>query len=681
MGNGIESNEDHPVDVTGSELFIALAGSKGNHQCALTRAGEVMCWGFNFYGGLGDDTNDKKSAPVAVVADHGETRALGVGNWRREYRCYGDDSCDFDRESFDVPMLKDPTEGDPSGTDSTPAFTVTNLKSFESVSLHPDDACTTTALASGRVANGSSTLSLTSSALAAIKNAVFVKRGDQCRPHRTDYTYESGTARITGDAEGADRTPSLTINLLAASDTLSLHRSPDCSDSALASATATGASEEVTLASLGSPGIHHLYLKQNGVCHLHPFRYTLEQGPLPPFSVGATHSCLQKGGAFKCWGDNDYGQIGDKATTDREQPVVVTTLGNNVTVKAISAGIHHTCAILQNNSVKCWGRNDESQAGPGNSETCRNGLACAKTAVAPNLGSGRTAKALSSGSGDHTCAIRDNDTLVCWGHNDYGQLGDGSTTNRSVPVAVNVGSNRTVQAVSTGVAHTCALLDNDTLKCWGWNDHGQLGYGDTTDRGDESGEMGNSLGVVNVGSGRTVRAVSAGTTHTCALLDNDTLKCWGQNTYGQLGYGDENHRGDGANEMGNALGAVNVGTSRSVVSVSAGDSRTCAVLDNGSVACWGGGFATNALGQGSGATFDTCARTDDYPGSGCLKTPGVVALPANRTARAIGTGYYHTCALMDDDSAMCWGRDNYAQIGTSGANNGTETPVTVEFGD
>merc|ERR1712014_430620 len=101
--------------------------------------------------------------------------------------------------------------------------------------------------------------------------------------------------------------------------------------------------------------------------------------------------------------------------------------------------------------------------------------------------------------------------------------------------AIDLGSGRSAKALASGFHHTCAILDNDEVKCWGQNYNGQLGYGDTSNRGDDSGEMGDSLAAIDLGTGRSAKALAHGYTHTCAILDNDEVKCWGKNVGGQLG--------------------------------------------------------------------------------------------------------------------------------------------------
>ncbi|MCX6015861.1 MAG: hypothetical protein NT020_09805, partial [Chloroflexales bacterium] len=152
----------------------------------------------------------------------------------------------------------------------------------------------------------------------------------------------------------------------------------------------------------------------------------------------------------------------------------------------------------------------------------------------------------------HSCAILSNGSVKCWGYNANGELGLGDTKTRgtdgkemwsNLPV-IDLGINSDsakymAKSLSAGDSHTCAILSDDSLKCWGKNDKGQLGLGDQQSRGDASNEMGNNLPKVNLGVGKTAKYVSAGVSHTCAILNDDTLKCWGDNTNGKLGNGNE----------------------------------------------------------------------------------------------------------------------------------------------
>ena len=182
-------------------------------------------------------------------------------------------------------------------------------------------------------------------------------------------------------------------------------------------------------------------------------------------------------------------------------------------------------------------------------------------------------------------AHQDDDTLKCWGRNGDGQLGYGDSTDRTSPEAtavVDLGSGRTAKMVSAGRRYTCAILDDDTLKCWGNNGDGELGYGDTTSRNSPE-----STAVVDLGSGRTAKTLLAGDGHTCAILDDDTLKCWGNNGNGQLGIGGLT-----------SSNSVDFGSGRTVKTASAGNTHTCAVLSDESTWCWGSN-SNGEVGEGS----------------------------------------------------------------------------------
>ncbi|MEC7280146.1 MAG: FG-GAP-like repeat-containing protein, partial [Candidatus Thermoplasmatota archaeon] len=202
-----------------------------------------------------------------------------------------------------------------------------------------------------------------------------------------------------------------------------------------------------------------------------------------------------------------------------------------------SVGGNTVCAIDDNGDLKCWGSDQYGQLGtPGTAQ-----LLTSPPSTPIDLGPGRTAVAVDTGGIGQTCAILDNGDLKCWGNNDYGQLGDGTTTSRTSPSStpVNLGAGRTAVAVSVGTYHTCAILDNGDLKCWGGDYHGQLGDGTTTVEGNyqTSRVLSPPSTPVDLGTGRTAVAVDTNGVSTCAILDNGGLKCWGAGGNGMLGDG------------------------------------------------------------------------------------------------------------------------------------------------
>ncbi len=416
------------------------------------------------------------------------------------------------------------------------------------------------------------------------------------------------------------------------------------------------------------------------------FQYTVSDGTLTdtglvtvtviaPGSIlqlvgGNSHICaLRFDGTVKCWGLNAYGNLGLGDTNSRgNEPNEMGTnlplvqLGTGRTAVTLAAGGEHTCALLDNNTVKCWGYNSAGQLGLGDGASRGNGPGqMGDSLPALSFGTGRTVVQMDGGA-EHTCAVLDNGSLKCWGGNANGQLGLGDTANRgdapgemgnALP-AVNLGTGRTAIMVSAGGAHTCALLDNLTTKCWGSNFRGQLGLGDTADRGDAAGEMGDNLPVVNLGAGLTAGSLVLGELHSCALLSNSSVKCWGFGSFGALGIGDSSDRGGAPGEMGNALPAVNLGAGRTALGLAAGH-HTCALLDNLAVKCWGyGDFGQ--LGQGNTSWIGT------GPNQMGNNLPPV-ALGTGVVADAISAMLYDSCVLTSDDRVKCWGGNLNGQLG------------------
>ena len=394
-------------------------------------------------------------------------------------------------------------------------------------------------------------------------------------------------------------------------------------------------------------------------------------------TAGEDQTCaILANGSVRCWGENAFGGLGQGDTTQRgdganEMAAALppVDLGTGRTATAVSAGSGDNCALLDNGTVKCWGQNDHGQLGQGDTNHRGDGPNEMGDNLPPiNLGAGRTAIAITAGGGQN-CALLDNGTVKCWGWNHRGQLGQGDTANRgdgpnemgdNLP-PINLGTGRTAIAITAGFGHTCALLDTARVKCWGLNLSGQLGQGDTVDRGDGPNEMGDNLPAVSLGTGRTVTAVTAGDSHACALLDNATVKCWGDNPFGQLGLGDGNARGDVAGEMGANLPAVSLGTGRTATGIAAGTAHTCARLDNATVKCWGLG-TFGQLGQG-----DANHRGDGANEMGDNLPP--INLGTGRTATAVTAGFGQTCVRLDNASIKCWGENDHGQLGQGDTSN------------
>lgn len=297
--------------------------------------------------------------------------------------------------------------------------------------------------------------------------------------------------------------------------------------------------------------------------------------PTPVFGLGAGvtqvssggHTCAVVSGGLKCWGLNDYGQLGTSNTQDRSSPADVVGLGSGV--RSVSGRYQHTCAVTTGGALKCWGYDSDGQLGTGGTtwdpvshplDVLSSGVASVSTgathtcavmtsgaakcwgynydgAVGDGTNTSRDTpvdvfgltsgvKAISAGAYS-TCAVTSAGAAMCWGSNDSGLLGDGTTTNRNQPTPVS-GLGHGVAAVTVGSDHACARTTSGGVKCWGNNDNGQLGDGTIVDRH-------TPVDVVGLSSG--VKAVEAGPGFTCALLTSGSLRCWGANAFGRLGDG------------------------------------------------------------------------------------------------------------------------------------------------
>jgi len=393
-------------------------------------------------------------------------------------------------------------------------------------------------------------------------------------------------------------------------------------------------------------------------------------------------------GELKCFGSNAVGQIGSGGTTtlgdsalEMGDALVAVNLGTGRTVRSVSTGTIHTCALLDNGTVKCFGEGDNGRLGyASTSDIGRVSAAMGDALPAVDLGTGRTATQLATGAA-HTCALLDNGTVKCWGLNDDGQLGVGDTDARgdgagemgdALPaVSLGLASGVSVTGIVAGDAHTCVLLSNGGVKCWGSGANGRLGSGDENSRGDEAGEMGAVLEVVDLGTGRAAKALSAGGSHTCAIRDTNDVVCWGVGATGRLGIGSEDDVGNAEGEMGGSLIPVALGVGRTAIALNAGRIHSCAVLDDATTKCWGGG-ANGRLGSGGQDNIG------DQPGElGDTLSP--IALGMGRTVRAVVASVAHTCVVLDTFALKCFGLGTSGRLGSGGTS--TLGDAAVEMGD
>ncbi|MBK8262862.1 MAG: hypothetical protein IPK80_16190 [Nannocystis sp.] len=384
---------------------------------------------------------------------------------------------------------------------------------------------------------------------------------------------------------------------------------------------------------------------------------------------GAGHTCaLLPHGEVRCWGSGTFGRLGLGNTTTLgdgpgELPTPAAIVGGAAADVAIAGSA--TCVALLSGAVRCVGSNSQGELGINSTIVIGdtiNELPPADSAV------GKPAKAIFGGSGSF-CIIATDNALRCWGDNTDGQLGLGSKgvigdQPGELPKSdVSVGAGFVPAQVSFGNNFTCARSAVGKVRCWGQNDVGQLGYGNTVYLGDDPGE----LPTADVNLGGFVTAISSGVHHTCAVLDGGAVRCWGRNNRGQLGIGNTSSIGDGGGEMPPAI--VNLGGM--AAQVACGNDHSCALLQGGQIRCWG----ENDVGQ---LGIGTTATIGDGPGE---MPPAEVTLGGLAFAIYGDTGADSHCALLAGEQIRCWGANSSGQLGIGSTNNigDNELPSSAPF--
>ncbi|MCB0912512.1 MAG: hypothetical protein KDB60_12935 [Propionibacteriaceae bacterium] len=670
LGNGTTTSSNVPVAVsTGGVLSgrTVTAVSAGDaHSCAVAD-GLAFCWGLNTNGRLGDGTTTSRATPVAVVgpvASTGNVTAVSAGS---THSCAIADGAAYCWGNNGNGQLGN---GGTATTVSTPVAVSTSGvlsgRTLRSISAGSNTSCAAGGTpgscwglgSSGQLGNGSTPTDQTTPVDADLTGptcpdgAVRVDAGTCSLFQGTSYWGRLGYSIGTWTAPDSDWVKATTDTRSAVSPSASSRTSTTLALGWSKVSELFDSYAEYTLQrSTSATGSNPSTIYKGGL------RTAIDRGGLPTrtsnldvslVSSGGDQTCAVLEGSVYCWGDNTNGELGTGNTTGTTTPTAVIDTGGLAgrTVTAVSAAMdnggdngEHTC-VVADGAVFCWGLNTDGELGDGTTTQRTSPVEAGSFTDATQVATGYM----------HSCALSGGQ-VYCWGDNSRGQLGDGTTRQRNNPVLVQgLLAGRTVTAIAAGAAHTCAVADG-AVYCWGSNVSGQLGI-DSSGSGTNS-----SLPVVvltsGVLNGRTVTQVAAGEAHTCVVADG-SVYCWGYNSNGQVG--------DNSTTTRTAPVAVSGpwASGDDLTSLSAGMYHTC-VVAAGKAYCWG----DNARGQiGNGNTTDQ--RTPTAVTSG-----GVLS----GTVDQISAGELHTCAVSGS-ATYCWGYNSTGQLGDTTTTQRT-TPVAV----
>lgn len=384
-------------------------------------------------------------------------------------------------------------------------------------------------------------------------------------------------------------------------------------------------------------------------------------------AAGSAHSCaLLDDGQVHCWGRNDLGQLGRGNTVtigDNETPSAVAplNLGSRVIVD-LTAGDLHTCALFSDGGVSCWGLGSVGSLGQGNTATLGDN-AGETPATIPAINLGAAAIQIDAG-GSHTCALLVGGTVTCWGLNNHGQLGYGHTntigdneTPASAGAVANLGN---VVEIAVGAEHSCARNSAGEVRCWGRGSAGRLGYGNTINLHQPRADA--------IAIGGAAARIAAGGFHTCATIGT-SVKCWGLGSSGQLGYGNTQTIGDDANETPATVAAIDFG--EAITDLRMGGQRTCAELASGSVRCWGEN-SDGRLGYG---------HTDDLGDNAGEEANLLPDINIGDGVDHLATGLVHTCALLKTGGVRCWGPSGDGRLGYGNSEFIGDNETPADAGD
>jgi alpha-tubulin suppressor-like RCC1 family protein len=616
LGNNALVSSSSAVDVIGVSNAVAVAAG-GNHSCALGADGRVKCWGKNLQGQLGDGSTTDRTIPVPVLNITDATAISASSDFN------GNSTCAL-LASGNVTCWGDDLGGT---TNLTTPTTVAGLSGSTSISVGSTHMC---AVRAGQVwcrgsnfygelgnnSTGNSTAPVQALGIATGATAVSAGSGHTCAlvSGAVQCWGQNGAGQIGDGTLTGPRLSPTPVTGLSGVASIAAGGGTSCAVLSGGALRCWGANRDGQLGD--NTGIGSATpVAVHGIVDAQRVRLS-----------GEFVCVLRPPGVIECWGRNYEGSLGNAATLQSGVPVQV---GNLTGVSSVSAGRPGVCAVSGGGTLSCWG------------ESRGDGVGTVNTGLPVALAGITNAASVSVGIGS-SCVLLNTSSLMCWGENGSGQLGTGNTSASAVPVASFVN----VEQVSTGDNHTCAIVftfTSKSVRCWGLGVDGQLGNG-----ANASSSVSVATGIIGsplVAGNPYPISVSAGYSHSCAVVSTGAVFCWGKGSAGQIGTSTISSNVPRAVAMPSALAATQV---------VAGMHHSCARLSDGRVACWGNDTPTASL----------------VPGISNASSVAAAVLVFD-----VGSSGGNTCAVLADGKVMCWGDNTYGQLG----NGGTAYSVTPVF--
>jgi len=635
VGDGSNGNNrlkaERVILASGAPLTNATAvASSGEHSCALVKSGSVFCWGENGAGQLGDGTGSNSTTAVLVKSDASTTLTNVVA-----ITAGGTHTCVITKSGLAYCW----------GKNDQGQLGNNNL------AVTASDYPVQVLLDNGLPLTTVSTISAGSyHVCATTKAGLAYCWGDNSLGQLGTHSYD--------DKDAATQVLDATIGNqplknVTGINTKSLHT---------CATRKTGTVACWCNNSDGQLGDGSTETRNSAVTVEIPNPTDAPLTNIQQVSVGSSFTCAtSKSGAIVCWGNNDDGQLGDTTNTGSSTAATQVKFSGGVALtgmRHVSAGAEHACALSKTGVFYCWGKNDVGSLSDGSDDNRNYAIQPLFRQSSPltniaNIDSGES----------HSCVLSKSGVISCWGYNGLGQLGDNTVDNKTGAVALQMSGGAPLPlfaSMSTGSRHSCAVTKDGKVYCWGNNTQGELGD-TTTDQRLQAVPVKLSGGTLLTG----VTSISAGDDHTCALTKAGPVYCWGDNTFGQFGNGQKENQYEHA--------TLAFGTLTAVSAISAGNDYTCALTKTGFVYCMGlnsaGQLGNDDIGQDATAPVQVFALSAEL-----VLLNGVTAISA---------GFSHACALTKVKTVYCWGNNITSQLGirTTGSAYGYALLAKLESAD